>query len=107
MTNPQATTTVSKLDFALVEVSQSKTPIYSDKTAFCEKQNGVLTLTKRRSIRNKMKSLKINYLQGCKLLLFGVWEQHKKKRRNPKVSPLNEEILLSCCLLNNQLLCVG
>lgn len=34
MTNPQATTTVSKLDFALVEVSQSKTPIYSDKTAF-------------------------------------------------------------------------
>ena len=36
MTNPQATTTVSKLDFALVEVSQIKTPIYSDKTAFCE-----------------------------------------------------------------------
>ena len=46
MTNPQATTTVSKLDFALVEVSQSKTPIYSE-------QNGALTLTKRRSIRNK------------------------------------------------------
>ena len=73
MTNPQATTTVSKLDFALVEVSQIKTPIYSDKTAFCEKQNGVLTLTKRRSIRNKMKSLKINYLQGgnsCGLCFF-------------------------------------
>ena len=73
MTNPQATTTVSKLDFALVEVSQSKTPIYSDKTAFCEKQNGVLILTKRRSIRNKMKSLKINYLQGgnsCGLCFF-------------------------------------
>ena len=63
-------------------------------------------MSKRRSIRNKMKSLKINYLQGCKLLLFGFWEQHKKKRRNPKVSPLNEEILLICCLLNNQLLCV-
>ena len=46
MTNPQATTTVSKLDFALVEVSQSKTPIYSDKTAFCEK-------TKRRFDINK------------------------------------------------------
>ena len=106
MTNPQATTTVSKLDFALVEVSQIKTPIYSDKTAFCEKQNGVLTLTKRRSIRNKMKSLKINYLQGCKLLLFG-FGNSTKKRRNPKVSPLNEEILLICCLLNNQFLCVG
>ena len=64
-------------------------------------------MSKRRSIRNKMKSLKINYLQGCKLLLFGVWKQHKKKRRNPKVSRLNEEILLICCLLNNQLLCVG
>ena len=73
MTNPQATTTVSKLDFALVEVSQSKTPIYSNKTAFCEKQIGVLTVTKRRSIRNKMKSLKINYLQGgnsCGLCFF-------------------------------------
>ena len=36
-------------------------------------QNGVLTLTKRRSIRNKMKSLKINYLQGgnsCGLCFF-------------------------------------
>ena len=39
MTNPQATTTVSKLDFALVEVSQSKTPIYSDKTPFYSEQN--------------------------------------------------------------------
>ena len=89
MTNPQATTTVSKLDFALVEVSQSKTPIYSDKTAFCEKQNGVLTLTKRRSIRNKMKSLKINYLQGgnsCGLCFLQIAQ---KKGRNPKVSPLN------------------
>ena len=64
-------------------------------------------MSKRRFIRNKMKSLKINYLQGCKLLLFGVWKQHKKKRRNPKVSPLNEEILFINCLLNNQLLCVG
>ena len=106
MTNPQATTTVSKLDFALVEVSQSKTPIYSDKTAFCEKQNGVLTLTKRRSIRNKMKSLKINYLQGgnsCGLCFFA---NCTKKGRNPKVPPLNEEILFINCLLNNQLLCV-
>ena len=106
MTNPQATTTVSKLDFALVEVSQSKTPIYSDKTAFCEKQNGVLTLTKRRSIRNKMKSLKINYLQGCKLLLFGVWKQHKKRGETRKFRPLIEEILFINCLLNNQFLCV-
>lgn len=39
MTNPQATTTVSKLDFALIEVSQSKTPIYSDKTPFYSEQN--------------------------------------------------------------------
>ncbi len=35
-------------------------------------------MSKRRSIRNKMKSLKINYLQGCKLLLFGVWKVHEK-----------------------------
>ena len=63
-------------------------------------------MSKRRSIRNKVKSLKINYLQGCKLLRFGFWEKQKKKRRNPKVSPLNEEILFINCLLNNQFLCV-
>ena len=85
MTNPQATTTVSKLDFALVEVSQSKTPIYSD----------------------KMKSLKINYLQGgnsCGLCFFA---NCTKKGRNPKVPPLNEEILFINCLLYNQFVCVG
>ena len=74
MTNPQATTTVSKLDFALVEVSQSKTPIYSE-------QNGALTLTKRRSIRNKMKSLKINYLQGgnsCGLCFLQIAQKRAK-----------------------------
>ena len=38
MTNPQATTTVSKLDFALVEVSQSKTPIYSEQNEEFENQ---------------------------------------------------------------------
>ena len=72
-----------------------------------EKQNSVLTLTKRRSIRNKMKSLKINYLQGCKLLRFGVWKQHKKRGETRKFRPLIEEILFICCLLNNQFLCVG
>ena len=59
MTNPQATTTVSKLDFALVEVSQSKTPIYSD----------------------KMKSLKINYLQGgnsCGLCFLQIAQKRAK-----------------------------
>ena len=64
-------------------------------------------MSKRRSIRNKMKSLKINYLQGgnsCGLCFFA---NCTKKRRNPKVSPLNEEILFINCLLNNQLLCVG
>ena len=35
-------------------------------------------MSKRRSIRNKMKSLKINYLQWCKLLLFGAWKVHEK-----------------------------
>ncbi len=35
-------------------------------------------MSKRRSIRNKMKSLKINYLQGCKLLLFGFGKYMKK-----------------------------
>ena len=74
MTNPQATTTVSKLDFALVEVSQSKNADLFGQNGVSEKQNGVLLMSKRRSIRNKMKSLKINYLQGCKLLLFGVWK---------------------------------
>ena len=39
MTNPQVTTTVSKLDFALVEVSQIKTPICSDETPFCENKS--------------------------------------------------------------------
>ena len=38
MTNPQATTTVSKLDFALVEVSQIKTPIYSEQNEEFENQ---------------------------------------------------------------------
>ena len=38
-------------------------------------------MSKRRSIRNKMKSLKINYLQGCKLLLFEVWEVHEKRAK--------------------------
>ena len=81
MTNPQATTTVSKLDFALVEVSQIKTPICSDETPFCEKQNAVLTLTKRRSIRSKMKSLKINYLQGgnsCGLCFLQIAQKRAK-----------------------------
>ena len=64
-------------------------------------------MSKRRSIRNKMKSLKINYLQGCKLLLFGVWKQHKKRGETRKFRPLIEEILFICCLLNNQFLCVG
>ena len=63
-------------------------------------------MSKRRSIRNKMKSLKINYLQGCKLLLFGVWKQHKKRGETRKFRPLIEEILFINCLLNNQLLCV-
>ena len=63
-------------------------------------------MSKRRFIRNKMKSLKINYLQGCKLLLFGVWKQHKKRGETRKFRPLNEEILFINCLLNNQLLCV-
>ena len=44
-------------------------------------------MSKRRSIRNKMKSLKINYLQGCKLLLFGVWKQHKKKGETLRFRP--------------------
>ncbi len=35
-------------------------------------------MSKRRSIRNKMKSLKINYLQGCKLLLLGFGKCTKK-----------------------------
>lgn len=38
MTNPQATTTVSKLDFALVEVSQSKTAFYSEQNKEFENQ---------------------------------------------------------------------
>ncbi len=44
-------------------------------------------MSKRRSIRNKMKSLKINYLQGCKLLLFGVWKQHKKGAKPESFAP--------------------
>ena len=63
-------------------------------------------MSKRRSIRNKMKSLKINYLQGCKLLRFGVWKQHKKRGETRKFRPLIEEILFINCLLNNQLFCV-
>ena len=44
-------------------------------------------MSKRRSIRNKMKSLKINYLQGCKLLLFGAWKQHKKEAKPESFAP--------------------
>ena len=54
-----------------------------------EKQNGVLTLTKRHSIRNKMKSLKINYLQGCNSCGLCFFANCTKKGRNQKVSPLN------------------
>ena len=51
-------------------------------------------MSKRRSIRNKMKSLKINYLQGCKLLLFGVWKQHKKRGETRKFRPLMKKFYL-------------
>ena len=45
-------------------------------------------MSKRRSIRNKMKSLKINYLQGCKLLLFGFGNSTKKRGETRKFRPL-------------------
>ena len=51
-------------------------------------------MSKRRSIRNKMKSLKINYLQGCKLLLFGAWKQHKKEAKPESFAPLMKKFYL-------------
>ena len=44
-------------------------------------------MSKRRSIRNKMKSLKINYLQGCKLLLFGFGNSTKKEAKPESFAP--------------------
>ena len=64
-------------------------------------------MSKRRSIRNKMKSLKINYLQGCKLLLFG-FGKCMKKGRNPKgFAPTEKSFIKIALLFNNQFLCVG
>ena len=64
-------------------------------------------MSKRRSIRNKMKSLKINYMQGCKLLLFGVWKVHEN-RAKPYGFALTEKSFIKIALLfNNQFLCVG
>ena len=59
MTNPQATTTVSKLDFALVEVSQSKTPFYSEQNEEFENQ-----LSARRQL--------LRFILFCKLHKKGV-----------------------------------
>ena len=62
-------------------------------------------MSKRRSIRNKMKSLKINYLQGCKLLLFMLCKQYKKGR-NPKVSPRLKKVLLKLLCYSTINFCV-
>ena len=62
-------------------------------------------MSKRRSIRNKMKSLKINYLQGCKLLLF-VFGKCMKKGRNPKVSPQLKKVLLKLLCYSTINFCV-
>ncbi len=62
-------------------------------------------MSKRRSIRNKMKSLKINYLQGCKLLRFR-FGKCMKKGRNPKVSPLLKKVLLKLLCYSTINFCV-
>ena len=62
-------------------------------------------MSKRRSIRNKMKSLKINYLQGWKRLWFGFGKK-KKKGRNPKVSPRLKKVLLKLLCYSTINFCV-
>ena len=62
-------------------------------------------MSKRRSIRNKVKSLKINYLQGCKLLLFG-FGKCMKKGRNPKVSTRLKKVLLKLLCYSTINFCV-
>ena len=62
-------------------------------------------MSKRRSIRDKVKSLKINYLQGANSCGFGFCKRHKKGR-NFRVPPTIEKNFIDCCLLYNQLVCV-
>ena len=62
-------------------------------------------MSKRRSIRNKMKSLKINYLQGCNSCGLCFCKQYKKGR-NPKVSPRLKKVLLKLLCYSTINFCV-
>ena len=54
-------------------------------------------MSKRRSIRNKMKSLKINYLQGCKLLRFMLLQTVQKRAKPQGFAPTEKVLLKLLC----------
>ena len=77
--------------FSFQILGKNNSPFWWNKSAFCS--------TKMAFYFRETATYFLN-------LLLCFLQIAQKKGRNPKVSPLNEEILLICCLLNNQLLCV-